>query len=134
MQQQGDLNLIHQGRVSEQVVGQLLRTIEPYYTEPALFYWTRQQAGSNAEIDYILQVQDQVIPIEVKSGSTGAMKSLQFFMREKDYQKAVRINSDLPSKVSVDLQTPQQQPVRYELLSLPFYLIGQLYRLIGEAF
>lgn len=50
-----DINLINAGGLSEQVVGQLLRSIEPFYVSPALFYWARENKNANAEIDYLLQ-------------------------------------------------------------------------------
>ena len=55
-----------------------------------MFYWTRQTKNSLAEIDY-LTVQDMhVLPIEVKAGTQGGMKSLWIFMREKHLTEAVR--------------------------------------------
>jgi predicted AAA+ superfamily ATPase len=65
------VSLVNQGGISEQIVGQLLRTIEPEYKEPKLYYWLREQKNSNAEVDYLIQHNSNVIPIEVKSGSTG---------------------------------------------------------------
>ena len=54
-----------------------------------MFYCTRQTRNSLAEIDY-LTVQDmQVLPIEVKAGTQGGIKSLWVFMREKHLTKAV---------------------------------------------
>lgn len=60
--------LINRGGIAEQVVGQILRTIVPHYIVPALYYWHREDKGSYAEIDYVVQHGDSVIPIEVKAG------------------------------------------------------------------
>lgn len=125
-----EIVMINNGGIAEQVVGQLLRTVEPPYVEPALYYWQRDEAGANAEIDYILQHNNQVIPIEVKAGSTGSLKSLHFFMGLKKLAVAVRINSDYPSKTHVDIKDSTGNRVNYSLLSLPFYLIGQIHRLL----
>lgn len=122
-----DLQFINQGGVAEQVVGQLLRTIDPPYIEPSLFYWHREEKGSSAEIDYVMQHGNLVIPIEVKSGNTGGLKSLHVFMGLKKYAMAVRINSDLPSQTEISMKDHS-----YRLLSLPFYLLGQLHRLISH--
>jgi hypothetical protein len=46
---------------------------------------------------------------------------------------AVRVNADLPSLTGVDVKTTVGGPARYRLLSLPFYLIGQLHRLIDAT-
>jgi uncharacterized protein len=125
-----EISLINKGAIAEQVVGQLLRTIEPFYAEPALTYWHREEKGSNAEIDYVIQHGNSVIPIEVKAGSTGSLKSLHFFMGSKDLPLAVRFNSDFPSQVDVKTKDHQGNLIEYKLISLPFYLLGQLHRLI----
>ncbi len=129
-----DINLINQGAISEQVTGQLLRCIEPVYAETNLFYWCREERNANAEIDYIIQHAHHVIPIEVKSGKTGSMKSLQLFMKLKKLTCAVRINSDMPSLVDVDVKLSDQDSVQYQLISIPFYLIEQLHRILSDFF
>lgn len=98
-----EINLINQGGISEQVVGQMLRTITPFYIEPALYYWEREEKNSNAEVDFVIQFRNKVIPLEGKSGSTGSLKSLHVFMELKKYSTAVRVNSDVPSKIAVNL-------------------------------
>lgn len=125
-----EIILINQGGIAEQVVGQLLRTIEPFYMQPALYYWLREEAGSNAEIDYVIQYGNKVVPIEVKAGSTGGLKSLHQFMDLKKLPLAVRINSDYPSLTDVDVKNHLSKTVQYKLISIPFYLIGQLNRLL----
>jgi len=126
-----DVMLINQGGIAEQVVGQLLRTIDPFYMEPALFYWLRDEIGYNAEIDYVIQHGNKVIPLEVKAGSTGSLKSLHVFMELKNYQIATRVNADLPSKTPVSVKSRTGKDVHYILLSIPFYLMGQVTRLMG---
>ncbi|MCW5588483.1 MAG: ATP-binding protein [Legionellales bacterium] len=127
-----DITLINNGGMAEQVAGQLLRTIDPPFIEPALYYWQRQETSANAEIDYIIQHANQPIPIEIKAGSTGSLKSLHYFMRLKKFPLAMRINSDYPSKTLVDVKDTLGQPVNYSLISLPFYLIGQIHRLLDN--
>ena len=50
----------------------------------------------------------------------------------KQGKLAVRINSDYPSRGSIDVRDASGTKIRYELISLPFYLIGQLHRLIDR--
>lgn len=128
LEQIEEIAWVNKGGLAEQVVGQILRTISPPYIEPHLYYWHRDEKGSSAEIDYIVQHGNQVIPIEVKAGSTGSLKSLHLFMRTKGFPIAVGINSDFPSQVDVD---HQGEAVQYRLLSIPFYLIHQLHRLLN---
>ncbi|MEI6789588.1 MAG: AAA family ATPase [Myxococcaceae bacterium] len=117
-----ELTLVNSGAIAEQVVGQLLRTLEPFYIEPALFYWQRDERGSEAEVDYVIQYASKIIPVEVKAGKTGTLKSLQLFMKMKNPDLAVRICSAPPRIEKRD----------YVLLSIPFYLCGQLHRLLSE--
>ena len=125
-----DISLINRGGISEQVTGQILRTIVPCYVDPTLYYWQRAAKGSNAEVDYLIQHQNKVIPLEVKAGSTGSLKSLHLFMSLKKLDVAARVNSDLPSTVVVDIKDYEGKPIKYNLLSVPYYLLGQLPRLL----
>ena len=93
-----DIQFVNHGGLSEQVVGQLLRASCPHYIDPKLYYWARESRSSNAEIDYIIQHKTNVVPIEVKSGSTGSLKSLHTFMDLKKLSTAARI-SILPLQI-----------------------------------
>ena len=93
LQSISEISLINSGGMAEQLVGQLLRTITPAYIPSSLYYWQRDKKGAEAKIDYIIQHENQVIPIEVKAGTTGTLKSLHQFMKEKKGKIAVRINS-----------------------------------------
>ena len=126
-----DINFINSGGLSEQVVGQLLSSLEPYYISPALYYWVREKKNASAEIDYLLTQGTNILPIEVKSGSTGSLKSLHLFMELKKLPHALRINADVPSQVLVQTKTHQEQ-IQYRLYSLPFYLTEQIHRLLAK--
>lgn len=126
------IDLINNGGISEQVTGQILRTISPFYIEPSLYYWHRSEKGSNSEVDYLIQFRNKVLPIEVKAGSTGSLKSLHLFMGLKQLSIAVRVNADIPSKVRVNVKDTIGNPVQYNLLSLPYYLLGELERILEE--
>lgn len=125
------LELKNNGAIAEQLAGQLLRCIFPYFQEPNLYYWQREDRHS-AEIDYIIQHKNFMIPVEIKAGSTGSMRSLHQFMHLRHLDYAVRINYDLPSVTSVQVQLHDATPVEYTLLSIPFYLIEELPRLLDE--
>lgn len=122
---------LNEGGLSEQVVGQILRTTFPFYMNPSLYYWCREEKNASAELDYLFEHDGGVFPIEVKSGSTGSLKSLHLFMDAKQYRTAVRINSDLPSLVSVNMKSTNSKEVSYNLISIPFYLIGQIHRILS---
>ncbi len=118
------------GGISEQVVGQMLRTLFPLFKEPALYYWQREEAGASAEIDYLIESNGAIVPVEVKAGSSGRLKSLHSFMYHKQKKLAVRINDDLLSVTEVDVKLPTQESVSYTLLSIPFYLTSQVNHLV----
>ncbi len=128
-----EISMINSGGMAEQLVGQLLRTMMPAYVPPSGYYWLREKKGAEAEVDYVIQHEDQIIPIEVKAGTTGTLKSLHQFMKEKKKKTAIRINSDLPRLGSVHIKDSLGISIEYNLLSLPFYLLGQLHRLIRSA-
>lgn len=125
-----EIDLINKGGIAEQIAGQLLRTIDPFYQEPALYYWLNPDKDSSAELDYVIQHGSKVIPIEVKAGTSGTLKSLHRFMHVKELSLAVRINSAPPSLSEMRLKDTQGNPVQYQLRSIPFYLIGELHRLL----
>lgn len=128
-----EISMINNGGMAEQLVGQLLRTVSPPYAPPSLYYWHREKKGAEAEIDYIIQYENQVIPVEVKAGTTGTLKSLHQFVKEKKKTIAIRVNSNFPRLGPVSVKDSLGSSIEYTLLSLPFYLLGQLHRLIKMA-
>jgi len=128
-----EIHSINKGALAEQVVGQILRTLPASYIEPKLYYWQRTEKGATAEVDYLFQYGSSVIPIEVKAGTTGTLKSLHLFMGLKKFPLAMRINSDYPSKTPIEMKDHGGNSVQYTLLSIPFYLLGQINRLISTS-
>lgn len=58
------------------------------------------------------------------------MRSLHQFMHEKPWTTAVRIYSGHASRQHTAIKTTQGDDVQYELISLPFYLMSQIYRFV----
>lgn len=79
-----------EGGLAEQFVGQELRSAGPAFEERALYYWHREAKNANAEVDYLCAYQDRVVPVEVRAGTSGSLKSLQVFLAEKGRELAVR--------------------------------------------
>ena len=77
---QPDLLAIHRGAAAEQFAAQELLAAQPPDREPALHFWVREALNSQAEVDFLLPVDSRVIPVEVKSGTTGTLKSLHLFL------------------------------------------------------
>ncbi len=87
-----EFSLINKGNLAEQFVGTELIKLQPPVSRPQLFYWHRETRGSTAEVDYILQKNDQIIPVEVKSGTQGKMQSLRILMNEKKLPGGIRVS------------------------------------------
>jgi uncharacterized protein len=127
-----DLNLINQGALMEQFIGQQLLCQKADYKEPELEYWARENKSSSAEIDFVISHHSDIIPIEVKSGKTGSLKSLQVFCYEKNSSLAVRFNSDYPS-IFKESRKIMDHNAEYTLLSLPHYMIFRLGDLLSQV-
>lgn len=128
----GDISLVNNGALAEQYVGQqLLYSSLPYET-PELLYWAREAKSAAAEIDYLLTIGPQIIPVEVKAGATGTLKSLHQFMVEKQVDFGVRFNASIPSLFSDTKKLTDGSEINYVLLSLPMYLVNEAPRLMSE--
>lgn len=121
------IDTIYQGKIAEHIVGQELLATRRSLLHP-LSFWTREKRQSNAEVDFLIQVNDLIIPIEVKSGPTGRLRSLHQFIDNAPHSYAVRIYS---GELSIDrIQTINNKPCI--LLNLPFYLTGSITQYIEE--
>lgn len=119
--------------LAEQFIGQHLSW--DAHQQDDLFYWTRESKNSNAELDYVIARGSLIVPIEVKSGKSGSLKSLHQFMYEKGLDHAFRFDALPPSTQTVNTQiTTMQnsQPVSYQLHSLPLYAIEMLPKWIDQ--
>lgn len=126
--------IINQGAVAEQFVGQHLQAMLADKPNRELNYWLREGKSSNAELDFVVGLRGNIIPIEVKSGATGTLKSLHQFMGTKKALLAVRFDSNLPGNQQIDTVinvNKERRNVQYQLLSLPLYLVERLDSLIS---
>lgn len=126
--QRSDLNDLFRGALAEQIVGQELLAQECNRRE-LLSFWYRDSPGSTAEIDYLLQVGGKLIPIEVKSGKSGKLRSLIQFMDKAPHSVALRLYSGPPQKDP--LVTPSGK--KFSLFSLPLYLAFRIKNLLGTV-
>lgn len=112
-----DLTDTYRGKIAEHIVGQEILAKE-YSPDASLVFWVREKKQSDAEIDYLLNHNGKIIPIEVKSGSSGKMKSLKIFMNAAKTDLAVRFYS---GKFEI-IQEITFEGKKYKLLNLPLYL------------
>ena len=87
---ENDVNFINKGPLAEVFVGCEFVKNMPADFPAALYCWQRDKKGSDAEIDYLVQSHNQILPVEVKSGKTGKMQSLRIFMSQKKSPFGIR--------------------------------------------
>jgi hypothetical protein len=133
-EQAQDVMLVNSGGICEQFIGQHLLYAGESYEPPELYYWNREKRQSSAEVDYVISLGNHLLPVEVKAGKTGRLKSLHSFLREKQRPFGLRFNADLPSRLETTVHLPTGEPLDYTLLSLPLYMVGQTRRLCRENF
>jgi len=118
------------GKLTEQLAGQQLRSLRPGLgDEPFLHYWQRS-GGRPGEIDFPVEIDPVIVPVELKAGTSGSMKSLHQFMHDKRLDLAVRIDTNPPSVMDVRVTTTQGNPAAYKLLSLPGYMLWRVAELV----
>jgi predicted AAA+ superfamily ATPase len=112
-----DVLAVHAGAVAEQYVGQELLALGGTLAEPGLYYWSREAPSSSAEVDYLLAHGTTVLPVEVKAGSTGSLRSMHLFLDQYRVPFGVRLSA---------------HPLAFDgrVLSVPLYLVDQLPRLL----
>lgn len=96
-----DVDLVNKGTLAEMFVGwEMIKSYNPRM-QLDIFYWENISKGTSAEVDYVTACNMLVLPIEVKSGTSGKMKSLRSFMEAKHLNVAVR--SSLENFAMLDL-------------------------------
>jgi len=121
-----DLNDTYRGRIAEHITGQELLCL----SESVLFklnYWTRPEYASSAEVDFIWPYREFLVPIEVKSGTAGKLRSLHQFINRAPHGYAVRVYSGKFNIIST--RTVSGKP--YKLMNLPFYLVNKLHEYLN---
>lgn len=108
---ENDFETINKGAIAEQYVGLELLKSNSCYQQQSLYFWQREAKSSSAEVDYLIQQHDKIVPIEVKSGKKGSMQSLYLFLEEK--KLATGIRTSLENFGSMD-----------QVVICPLYAIG----------
>ena len=104
---------VNEGAIAEQFTAQELLAYRDYYQVPSLYYWAREARNSNAEIDYIIPCCSSALPIEVKAGKTGTLRSMHIYLEKYNLSSGVRISQ---------LYFTNTLPI----ISLPFYAIKKI--------
>lgn len=116
-----DLNKAFKGAIIPHLVTQELISLQSIEAHKPNF-WVREKLQSSAEVDLLYTYQKWSIPIEVKSGSTGSLKSLHQFIEAAEHPYAIRMYAG-PFKIENAI-TPNKR--KYILMNLPYYLATKL--------
>ena len=88
----------------------------------ALHFWVREKKQSDAEVDFLYKFDGQVIPVEVKSGTYGKLRSLHQFLELSDISTAVRFYAGPFQVEEHKLSTGKL----FKLINIPYFLSGKL--------
>lgn len=81
---------LNKGDVVEMQTGLELIKYANAYKEAALYYWYR--TGANAEVDYVIEKDSGIIPVEVKASGKGSMQSMNSFLSNFDVPYGIRVS------------------------------------------
>ena len=116
-----NLHAFYKGLMAEHIVAQELIAAQTNQLQK-LCFWVRESASSNAEVDFIIQHRTELVPIEVKSGAVGSLKSLHLFIDETACTRAVRLSA---SGIKIDqCLTPKGK--EFTLINLPYFLSAKV--------
>ncbi len=110
-----ETSFVNKGSIAELHTGLEIIKGHSCFSKPELYYWQRESRNSQAEVDYIIQRQENIIPIEVKAGTKGAMQSMYIFMKEKEIKKGIRCSLENFSEYQ-------------NIEVIPLYAVGNIFR------
>jgi predicted AAA+ superfamily ATPase len=126
---QSNQSILTEGFLAEQFVTQELLARQKSSDPIPLTYWLREGKANNAEVDFVIQKEMKLVPLEVKSGSVGTLKSIGQFIAKTSQSHAFRLCSSPPSSREMKMEIPigsTKAQVKCHLTSLPLYLAGKL--------
>ncbi len=90
--------IVNKGSVAEAFVGQELVGHSDVDIKAQLYYWHREARSSNAEVDYLVTKNDRIIPVEIKSGKEGSLKSMHYFLKNHSHSPyGIRFYAGMPN-------------------------------------
>ncbi len=121
------VDFVNEGVLAEQFIAQELAASEAGCRK-ILHYWLREGKSNNAEVDFLWSFGKHIVPIEVKAGASGKLRSLAELCRSKNFAHAIRFDTNIPSTMNV----PVAAEHHFQLISLPLYLASETDRIFAE--
>lgn len=130
-----NVRLVNEGAIAEQFIGQHLVFNNAGLEPPETTYWLRENRSGNAEVDYVIAIDRAIVPVEVKAGRSGRLRSLHQFALFRDTRIALRFDANPPGQQAVEVEVQrgnQRHLVKYQLVSLPLYAVEMRERFSGS--
>jgi len=108
--------LLNRGNLAEIFVCNELIATGVRHIRPEIYYWHRENRGSNAEIDYLISAKGKIVPLEVKAGTKGQMQSIHLFLNERSLSRGIRLSAENFGKYD-------------KIWTIPVYAAGNLWNL-----
>lgn len=117
-----DFSTLYKGAIIPHIIYQEL-IAEDNITNNELNFWVRDAKNSSAEVDLVIRYKNLVIPIEIKSGKVGKLKSLHSFIESVDHNIAIRVYG---GQFSIEKHHTIQLKKEFILINIPYYLTPQI--------
>jgi len=114
--------LLIKGKMAEQFIAQHLKLLNPQYPNSGLYYWLSEKRKGAAEVDFVIAFKSRILPVEIKSGKTGKMKSLWQYIAKKNIDYAIRM--DLAYRKNYLSKVSHKVYVKGEMVSASSLLLG----------
>ena len=85
---------VNRGKLAEMFVAHELKKAGSPLDDNPLYFWHRENKNGQAEVDFVAQYGNAPLPIKVKAGVNGSMKSLRILMEEKSLKLGIRTSEE----------------------------------------
>lgn len=119
-----DVDFVNKGAASEMFAGLEMVKYHDCFQKPEVHYWQNMTKNSNAEVDYLMACNGNVMPVEVKANTQGSMQSLWIFMRRRKLHEAIR--TSLENFGQFDYYDPADQFEQRHVRIVPLYALSNL--------
>ena len=119
-------DLVNKGMVTELTVGlEIIKSSNPQ-SKYDLFYWENLEKNATSEVEYVIARNATCLPVEVKSGTSGKMKSLRLFMKKKNITAGIRCSLENFGLLEVSDTDESGQQENRKIAILPLYAVWRL--------
>lgn len=119
-------DLVNKGMVTELTVGlEIMKSSNPQ-SKYDLFYWENLEKNATSEVEYVIARNATCLPVEVKSGTSGKMKSLRLFMKKKNLTAGIRCSLENFGLLEVSDTDESGQQENRKIAILPLYAVWRL--------